>query len=320
MTRPGPTGLLQAGSAVRGSTLYVAWHDDRNGEADIYFNRSTDGGSTWRAADRRLDTDTAGASRSGSVDLCCKDGRLSVVWRDERDDVDADAIYFNRSLDAGTSWLSEDVRVDRDLLNAGDAAVPTICCPGSYLVVVWVDDRHGEDDIFSNHSTDGGLIWQVDDQRLDTDPKGAARSRAPRLCCFDTKVGVVWRDHRRVSGAIHFTVSHDAGATWLAEDKRINEPLADSPASRPRICCEGKRMYVVWSETRSLGPESIYFNRSLNAGTTWLTSDLRLDTDALSTGYSSTPSLCCDGGRLHVSWHDQRDGGTDIYYNGTVPE
>ena len=41
--------------------LYVTWYDRRNGDLDVYFNASEDGGETWRPRDVRLDTDVAGA-------------------------------------------------------------------------------------------------------------------------------------------------------------------------------------------------------------------------------------------------------------------
>src|ERR1041384_6568181 len=34
---------------VNGQNVYVAWDDARNGAANIYFKRSTDGGQTWGA-------------------------------------------------------------------------------------------------------------------------------------------------------------------------------------------------------------------------------------------------------------------------------
>ncbi len=35
--------------AASGETVYVVWQDERNGLADIYLNRSTNGGIAWDA-------------------------------------------------------------------------------------------------------------------------------------------------------------------------------------------------------------------------------------------------------------------------------
>ena len=60
----GPDVSAAVQIACSGSSVYAVWQDDRNGFLDIYANRSLDGGITWLPADRRLDTDAAGAASS----------------------------------------------------------------------------------------------------------------------------------------------------------------------------------------------------------------------------------------------------------------
>ena len=46
----------------RGATIHVVWHDDRDGNTEIYYKRSTDNGTTW-GADTRLTTDISWSER-----------------------------------------------------------------------------------------------------------------------------------------------------------------------------------------------------------------------------------------------------------------
>lgn len=318
------TGAAVLGSAsvcCEGSNVFVVWSDRRNGKRDIYFNRSTDGGLTWRVADTRIGTDTAGAAHSHSPKICCRDGQLSVAWYDDRDDLNANAVYFSRSTDGGTTWLGADVRVDHDQLNAGTASTVRICCGDRSICVVWSDDRSGKRSVFANRSTDGGLTWGASDQRLNTNAVGTGSANYPEVCCDGTTIGVVWRDSRSAIDAVHFNGSTNAGATWLSEDKRVNETDAatDGNVVSPRICCEGDDMFVVWGQSRDGGTRNTYFNRSRDAGLSWLADDLRLESTDLALANSSRARICCDGARVHVVWKNGADGADDIYYNGTVP-
>jgi hypothetical protein len=69
-----------------GSTLCVAWQDDRNGTNDVYFKRSLDGGTTF-SGDERVDDTAAGPSgqTAPAVAIDQTGGtRCYVVWEDTR--------------------------------------------------------------------------------------------------------------------------------------------------------------------------------------------------------------------------------------------
>jgi len=67
--------------AADGNTIHVVWYDNRDGNSEIYYKRSTDAGATW-GADTRLTNDTA-ASINPSISV----SGLSVhaTWSDKRD-------------------------------------------------------------------------------------------------------------------------------------------------------------------------------------------------------------------------------------------
>jgi hypothetical protein len=65
--------------------VFVTWEDARNGRADVFVGRSPDGGSSWGTEDIRLDMDEPGTAISSASRIAsAEDGRLAVVWQDDR--------------------------------------------------------------------------------------------------------------------------------------------------------------------------------------------------------------------------------------------
>ena len=82
---PGANYSMNTQISNSGSNVYVVWEDYRNGDADIYFNSSTDGGVTWQALDTRLDTgNSPGASNSWYPQISSIGSYVYVVWMDGR--------------------------------------------------------------------------------------------------------------------------------------------------------------------------------------------------------------------------------------------
>ena len=64
--------------AVDGSNIYVVWQDDTPGNAEIYFKKSDDGGTTWTT--NKMLTNNAGNSADPAIAV---DGSsIYVVWED----------------------------------------------------------------------------------------------------------------------------------------------------------------------------------------------------------------------------------------------
>jgi len=119
--------------AVSGSVVHLVWSDERNGNAEIYYKRSTDAGVSW-GADTRLTNDT---SWSEYPSVAVSGLAVHVVWRDERDG--NDEIYYKLSTNAGINW-GADTRLTNDTaLSSGSS----VAISGSVVHVVWRDERDG---------------------------------------------------------------------------------------------------------------------------------------------------------------------------------
>ncbi len=76
--------------AAMGNHLFVTWFDSRDGNNEIYFKESADGGEGW-GPDVRL---TAALGDSTLSTIAATDGRVHVVWSDTRDG--NPEIYYKR--------------------------------------------------------------------------------------------------------------------------------------------------------------------------------------------------------------------------------
>ena len=77
-------------------TLYAVWQDERNGNSDIYFAQSLDGGDSWRPNVLVTDEPESTEQRQTSPSLAVHGGKVYVVWEDERNSGVGDPadIYF----------------------------------------------------------------------------------------------------------------------------------------------------------------------------------------------------------------------------------
>lgn len=149
--------------------IYVAWSN----RSKIWFDRSTDGGETWREEDIFIadhvggwNHDIPGIYRSNGFPVTACDlsggpyhGALYVNWADQRNGTDDTDIWLIKSTDGGETW-SEPRRVNDDgpgkhqffTWMAVDQAT-------GWLWFVFYDRRHYPDnrtDVFMAVSQDGG--------------------------------------------------------------------------------------------------------------------------------------------------------------------
>ncbi len=276
---------------VSGSNVNVVWSDSRDGNPEIYYKRSTDGGESW-GVDTRL---TNNSANSWHPSVAVSGSRVIVVWQDARDG--NMEIFCKRSDDGGASW-STDMRLTN---NPAVSSHTSVAVSGSFVHVVWYDERDGNREIYYKLSTDGGATWGVD-IRLTNDP---AASHYPSVAVSGSNVHVVWKDQRDGKHEIYHKLSTDNGLNWGGDISLKNSVSSNYPS----IAVSGSIVHVVWQEG-VFGNDEIYYINSGDGGKTW-GADTRLTNN---TGISWFPSVAVSGSSVHVVWYDERDGNSEIYY------
>ena len=84
--------------------VYLFWYDEitQDGPQEIFFRKSTDGGTTWGQKKNLTNNELSSFSPFVTLDRI---GNLNLVWCED-DTNDASSIYFSRSINRGDSWTA----------------------------------------------------------------------------------------------------------------------------------------------------------------------------------------------------------------------
>jgi hypothetical protein len=281
--------------AAREDTLHVVWHDNRDGNYEIYYKRSCDGGTTW-GPDTRL-TNEPNLSLYPSVAVAGPD--VHVVWEDERDQ--AAEVYHKCSTDGGVTW-GPDVLVTAV---SGTQGMPSVAVVAGCVHTAWVDfSLMGNSEVYFCRSVDGGTTWDTPVQIS----YATGFSTSPSIAASGSNVHIAWHDSRYGwwNNEIFYRMSTDDGVDWGSETQLTDDSTF---SNSPSIAATGNDVHVAWQDMRD-GNFEIYYNNSTDNGQIW-SSDLRLTNDGADSYY---PSVVASGSNVHIVWQDSRDGNDEIYY------
>ena len=261
------------------------------------YRRSIDGGLTWE--DKRQLTSSPASKLHSSIFAVGLN--VYLAWMDYRDG--NFEIYFNKSADGGITW-GTDVRLSN---NSAPSRMPAIAVSGTTIHVAWCDSTAGNWEIYYKRSIDGGITWG-EETRMTNDP---AISSTPSLAVSGSTVHLIFMDNRPGYNDTYYKRSTNNGTTWSSEIRFIKGN--SSVNYYPSMAVEGSVVHVVY--TRYISGWQVVYNKSTNAGVSWLKKDIQIS-NIPSPGFPyNAPSIAASNGNVHVIWRDTRDGNYEIYYN-----
>jgi hypothetical protein len=285
-------GSEDRGIAVNGNNLHVIWQDHRDGDAEIYYKRSTNRGVTW-SADTRI---SSLPDYSGAPSIAVYQSIVHVFWMDSRN-ANTD-IYYRRSTDNGLTWEAE-VRLTT---NPEYSYNPSVAVSGANVFLFWSDNTPVDYEIYFKRSTNSGVNWSSS-TRLTVD---AFSSNFVSASSSGLNVHCTWQDNRNGNNEIYYKNSNDGGVSWSTDMRLTNDPAS---STWPAISVSGLNVNVLWSDQRD-GNSEIYFKRSTNGGSIW-SSENRLTNAA---NNSINPCPVSFGPLIAFTWSDMRTGYYKIMY------
>jgi hypothetical protein len=278
-----------------GDGLHVVWHDNTAGNNEVYYRRSTNGGTSWGSV-KRL-TWNSGNSQGVSIAVDAGDA-IHVVWYDATPG--RFQVYYRKSPDTGITWGATRQLAD----TTGVSYTPAIAAdPDGTLHIVWSDNTPGNKEIYHMRSLNGGATWSAAKRLTWTSGESA-------YSAMDATNGVhvVWGDDTPGNHEIYYRRTTDGGITWGAV-KRLT--WTSDPAFYPAVAVDsGSAIHVTWSESPGALSEILY-KRSTNGGVTW-NAVKRL---TWTSGYSRGPAVAVDANDdVHIVWDDDTPGNKEVYY------
>jgi len=232
--------------AVLDTIVHIVFHDEKDGNWEVYYLRSTDNGNTWDPEVRlTIDPDW-----SNNANVLTRDQLVHVVWSDDRASTTHFDIYYKRSTDNGSTW-GADTRLTFTL----DSGAPGLAMFGPNLYIAFQSERDGNTEMFFKHSTNNGIDWLPDVQLTD-DP---ALRQIPAIAAAESNIHIVWQDYRStVLPEIYYKRSTDLGQTWETDMRLTNDSLR---SIWPEIAVGDSAVHVIWCDDRP-GIYQIFYKRN----------------------------------------------------------
>ncbi len=222
----------------RNNNIYITWTEfDKYGSSNpdhhsrILFSKSVDQAGSWTEAvvisdleGNCLDGDQ---TTEGAVPCVGPSGEIYVAWSFD------EAIYFDRSLDGGLTWLEQDIRAadqpggwDIEIPGFGRAnGMPVTACDRSKspyrgtIYINYCDQSNGTDDtdVWLVKSSDGGKSWSIP-VRVNDDQPG--RHQFFTWIALDQTSGALYfvfydrRNFDDLQTDVYLAYSFDGGTTF----------------------------------------------------------------------------------------------------------
>ncbi len=279
--------------------IHVVWSDWTPGNSELFYKRSTNGGTAWSSAKRLTWTSSSSYNPAIATEPGTLFDTVHVVWGDYTPG--NYEIYYKRSSDGGTTWGAS----QRLTWTSAGSEYPAIALDSSNIVhVIWSDNAPGKYELYYKRSTDGGTSWSAS-QRLTWTPGSSASPIEPDIAIASgDDIHVVWDSYAPGNEEIYYKRSTNGGTTWGAQQRLT---WTSGSSEDPQLGVgSSNTLHVVWLDT----PE-LYYKRSTNGGTTWGAAQ-RL---TWMTGSLYNPAMAIDSGNtIHVVWEQYWPGNNDLYY------
>ncbi len=205
-------------------TIHVGWE----GASDIYYAKSTDGGTSFGSS--VLINDDGGNTTQGKVTMAVEAGGiLHLAWEDTR--LGDSDIFYARSADDGNTF-GPNVRINDDSSAEGQGTPSLAVEVGEFVHVAWSDARDGGWDIYYAASFDRGVTF-LPNMKVNDDMMVKYWQTRPSVAAEDGGYfHVAWKDSRNKPSGLLYDIFHAEGKVsklYYEWDLGDGSPVVNDP-------------------------------------------------------------------------------------------
>jgi hypothetical protein len=279
----------------------IVWYDFRNSNWDIYFQRYDNTG-TALGVNTKVNDDTESAAQEHPSISMDATGNFVIVWDDNRNN-NYD-IYYQRFTSTG-SVLGVNTKVNDDVDSVKQWDPSISMDPAGNFVVVWIDERNVNRDIYYQRYTSTGGTLGVN-TKVNDDASDADQIAPSILIDVAGNFVIVWHDFRNANWDIYYQRFTSTGGV-LGVNTKVNDDASGEFQMFSSISMDAAGNFVIaWQDYRNANWD-IYYQRYTSTGST-LGTNTKANDDAGSMD-QQVPSISMDGtGNFVVVWQDYRYG------------
>jgi hypothetical protein len=221
--------------AVDGSgRLHLLWMDDTTGQAEPYYVRSDDHGSSWTV---REIIATSRPSYQGSLAVDSDGTAHACWWEVGGQPPQYELLYARRSA---LGWGVHETVVITD----SDIQEPTMVDAGDLVHIVWSNKLSSHFDLFYSWKAESGSTWADPDFVTDT----AFSSLHARMAAdADGNLHLVWQENADPNEIMYISGTVEAGHTTWSVPVKVSEKIASNATSPHLTVGQDGLVHVVFA-------------------------------------------------------------------------
>ena len=196
------------------------------------------------------------------------------------------------------------LRIEDALIGTGD--LPSVDWVGDQMAITWTSTAGTTDDLIYHLVPLSGI--PSGRSRIIT--TGTVRKHGT-VAWTGSVAGISWEDDTYMNPGVHFTLYEGGGWPPAVHEVRMNDYT--SSATWTHMEWSGSRFGLVWADNRNPGTGIEYeiYMALIDSTGTKIGSDIRVSE---SPEHPLAPSVAWSGSEWGISWQDNRDGQTEIYF------
>lgn len=286
----------------------IVWHDNRNGDEDVFCQRYSSEGVA-AGNNFRVNADTGNDDQYWPDCAFANDGSFIITWNYIRSSWDFDIIA--QRFDSDGMPVGENFQVNTDLQDAHHSLPKIITDAEGGFKICWYDTRNSDYDIYIQcYQSNGNPIG--DNLLIDGNPPGTHQWHPSITGDQAGNFILCWDDDRDDYGDV-YARRYNSDCTPLGNCFKVNDDTTALHQFYPCIASvEGGNFMVVWTDLRNGWFGDIYGQFFSGEGSP--VGENVIINDDFSSENQQFPAMVVDGsGTMIFCWNDEREYIPTIY-------